>query len=237
MSDTNQHRDAGLSRSTCSKKGQATPEARERSDTESSAVAVTNKEYSTHMIAIVIWRGLLLLQFIMVLIPLITYDSTTFIITTITIWLLLFIIHIIIAIFCSYEKMESEFVLHQKKGDFTIDVNKEALFCDYCLCFVVEGTKHCRRCDICVEKFDHHCKWINNCVGGKNYRKFVFMIVLALGFILWEFGLNLYYFVKILQNLDDDWQRYDIYGIKDVDKKFFLVWCSAFALGSLVETC
>lgn len=28
-----------------------------------------------------------------------------------------------------------------------------------------------------MQQFDHHCIWINNCVGGSNYRSFVVMIV------------------------------------------------------------
>lgn len=29
----------------------------------------------------------------------------------------------------------------------------------------------------CVEGFDHHCTWINNCIGQQNYHSFAAMIV------------------------------------------------------------
>ena len=49
-------------------------------------------------------------------------------------------------------------------------------FCDFCRTTVGVRTKHCRACDKCVENFDHHCKWLNNCVGGQNYRLFFYLI-------------------------------------------------------------
>ena len=27
-----------------------------------------------------------------------------------------------------------------------------------------------------MEDFDHHCKWLNNCIGGQNYSQFVALI-------------------------------------------------------------
>ena len=30
--------------------------------------------------------------------------------------------------------------------------------------------KHCRKCNKCVTNFDHHCVYLNNCIGQKNYK-------------------------------------------------------------------
>lgn len=32
---------------------------------------------------------------------------------------------------------------------------------------------HCGACGTCVLKMDHHCPWINNCVGHANHRYFL----------------------------------------------------------------
>jgi hypothetical protein len=37
--------------------------------------------------------------------------------------------------------------------------------CFYCEALRAPSTKHCQHCDRCVKGFDHHCPWINNCVG------------------------------------------------------------------------
>jgi palmitoyltransferase len=41
---------------------------------------------------------------------------------------------------------------------------------------VTRTSKHCGSCDRCVDGFDHHCKWLNNCIGRVNYRLFIVLI-------------------------------------------------------------
>lgn len=37
-------------------------------------------------------------------------------------------------------------------------------------------TFHCTHCERCVEKFDHHCTFVNNCLGYKNHKYFLCFI-------------------------------------------------------------
>ena len=50
-------------------------------------------------------------------------------------------------------------------------------YCYLCEVNVLRRSKHCRRCNKCVDVFDHHCPWLNTCVGARNYRHFLMLLV------------------------------------------------------------
>lgn len=45
--------------------------------------------------------------------------------------------------------------------------------CDKCYIVRTPRVHHCRICKSCVMKMDHHCPWINNCIGQFNQKFFI----------------------------------------------------------------
>ncbi|KAK6053791.1 DHHC zinc finger domain protein [Cooperia oncophora] len=50
-------------------------------------------------------------------------------------------------------------------GDWTM--------CTRCESFRPPRAHHCRVCRRCIRKMDHHCPWVNNCVGEFNQKFFL----------------------------------------------------------------
>ncbi|EKD12887.1 uncharacterized protein L3040_007044 [Drepanopeziza brunnea f. sp. 'multigermtubi'] len=63
----------------------------------------------------------------------------------------------------------------------------ESNFCVPCMVRQPLRSKHCKRCNRCVAKHDHHCPWVYNCIGVNNHRHFfLYLITLeaGLGFLV-----------------------------------------------------
>lgn len=68
------------------------------------------------------------------------------------------------------------------QGEFDRQKHKHVIenqFCNICQIVVSLKAKHCRRCNKCVTHFDHHCIYLNNCIGSRNYVLFILTIVTA----------------------------------------------------------
>lgn len=70
-------------------------------------------------------------------------------------------------------------------------------FCHTCVMPRPARAKHCSVCNVCVARFDHHCIWLNACVGEQTYRYFLLFllcnsVLMAIGFwaamsiLLWQ---------------------------------------------------
>jgi len=75
----------------------------------------------------------------------------------------------------------------QQRGGSVERKNNGAIrYCTKCSVHKPDRCHHCRVCKRCILKMDHHCPWVNNCVGWGNQKYFLlflFYTVLLSAFI------------------------------------------------------
>lgn len=99
-----------------------------------------------------------------------------------------------------------------------VDINmlkrskKNFMYCSICNIWVNKnmGIRHCHRCGMCIEKYDHHCDWISKCVGKKNIYGFYFIIIwIVMVFI---------YFIAAFVIVHEKWFDYQRY-LRSIEKE------------------
>ena len=75
------------------------------------------------------------------------------------------------------ELNENCLFLKKKKYYFIRGIKFRVKFCNTCHIFRGVGVSHCKKCNNCVENFDHHCPWLGNCIGKNNYMYFMIFLI------------------------------------------------------------
>merc|ERR1712224_139076 len=100
-------------------------------------------------------------------------------------------------------------------------------WCSTCRIVRPPRASHCSDCDNCVLRFDHHCPFVNNCVGQRNYVFFMGFTTSVCCLSIWVLPCLLWYLAFAMQEKPEN----DGDDVNDAELGPMFVWVGvAFAV-------
>lgn len=72
-----------------------------------------------------------------------------------------------------------------------------ARMCEKCAMWMGPRTKHCHICRKCISGFDHHCLFLNTCIGARNYPHFIAMLTFTSLLLAFQLGVTLSVLIRV----------------------------------------
>lgn len=96
-------------------------------------------------------------------------------------------------------------------------------FCSYDEVLKTETSFHCHTCGRCVEQFDHHCPFINNCLGYRNHKYFTLFVFMYAWFLLVVLLETLRHLAEVCSDISETGERVLNLQCFNTEKYMFLV--------------
>jgi len=104
-------------------------------------------------------------------------------------------------------------------------------FCPYCRIKKTNKIKHCHVCKKCIQGFDHHCNWIDNCVGDNNKTKFLFFVSITMTNLLF----NLFIGIVDLRDGNDKYNKGNNSVVNNLESVMDMKWILDFKINDLIS--
>ncbi|CAN8298143.1 unnamed protein product [Cochlearia groenlandica] len=113
--------------------------------------------------------------------------------------------------------------LPRTKDVFINGYTVKVKFCETCLLYRPPRASHCSICNNCVQRFDHHCPWVGQCIARRNYPFFICFISTSTLLCIYVFVFS---WINLIRQPGKLWRTmsYDIVSVILIVYSFVAVW-------------